>query len=399
MEISSQNLSTLFTGFDTIFQKGFEMAPSYYQALCSIVPSSTSQTLYPWLGRTTGFREWVGDRVLQALEAHAYTIVNKTFEDTVGIERERIEDDQYGVYAPVIEQLGWDAKTHPDQLIFGMMKAATSGSSVQIGKITIPVPYSYDSQILYSASHASGQAGQATSSGISFWAASTTYAVGSEVIDSNGNTELCTSISSGATSYTSAPSWPTTVGNTVTETSGPTWKLVIKSGAGTGVLPQSNINSSGSGDYWYLIDASRPIKPFIFQKRREYAVTRMNTATDEAVFSQRMFRYGVDVRCNAGVGLWQLTYASNMDLSNPYNYGQAVKALRSIKSDAGVPFGSWNGPANTRFLVVPPSLEESARQLLHATFGAGAIANAVSAIPIANVYLNDATLIVSEWLA
>jgi phage major head subunit gpT-like protein len=328
MEVSSQNLTTLFTGFDTIFAKGFEMAPSYYDKLCSIVPSSTSQTVYPWLGRTTGFREWFGDRVLQALEAHAYTIVNKTFEDTVGIERERIEDDQYGVYAPVIEQLGWDAKTHPDQLIFGMMKAAVTGAAVQIGKITVPVPICFDGLNLYSASHPAGLAGEASS----------------------------------------AVTYP-------------------------------NIDTGGSGAYWFLVDGARPIKPFIFQKRREYAVTRMNTATDEAVFSQRLFRYGVDVRCNAGVGLWQLTYASNKDLSNPANYGAAVAAVRSIKSDAGVPFGAWNGPPSTRFLVVPPSLEEVARQLLHATFGAGNIAGAVSSIPIANVYLNDATLIVSEWLA
>jgi phage major head subunit gpT-like protein len=161
----------------------------------------------------------------------------------------------------------------------------------------------------------------------------------------------------------------------------------------------SNLDSSGNGQYWFLVDAARPIKPFIFQKRREYAVTRMNTASDEAVFSQRLFRYGVDVRCNAGVGLWQLTYASNKDLTNPANYGAAVKALRSIKSDAGAPFGAWNGPPTTRFLVVDPSNEEAARQLLHSTFGAGNIAGAVSSIPIANIYLNDATLIVSEWLA
>ena len=286
--------------------------------------------MYPWLGRTTGFREWVGDRVMQALEAHAYTIVNKTFEDTVGIERERVEDDQYGVYAPVIEQLGWDARTHPDQLVFGMMKAAVTGASVTIGKITIPTPTCYDGNNLYYASHPAGPAGQSSAS------ATTTF---------------------------------------------------------------SNLDSGGGGDYWFLVDGARPIKPFIFQKRREYAVTRMNTATDEAVFSQRLFRYGVDVRCNAGVGLWQLTYASNQDLSNPTNYAKAVAALRGFKSDAGVPFGAWNGPPTTRFLVVPPSLEEAARQLLHASFGAGSIQGAVSNIPIANVYVGDATLIVSEWLS
>ncbi len=138
MEVSAQNLTTLFTGFDMIFQKGFEAAPSYYDKICSIVPSSTSQTIYPWLGRTTGFREWVGDRIMQTLEAHTYTIVNKTFEDTISLERERIEDDQYGVYAPAVELLGWDAKTHPDQLVFGMMKAAITGAPVTIGKITDP---------------------------------------------------------------------------------------------------------------------------------------------------------------------------------------------------------------------------------------------------------------------
>lgn len=373
------------------------MAPSYYEQLCSIVPSSTSQTIYPWLGRTTGFREWVGDRVLQALEAHAYTIVNKTFEDTVGIERERIEDDQYGVYAPVIEQLGWDAKTHPDQLIFGMMKAAVTGSAVSIGKISIPVPICYDGNNIYSASHATGNAGQVSSAGLPFWQASHAYLANASIVDSNGNIQQVTTA---GTSGSSAPSWATTVGNTTTD-SGVTWTLRILGGAGTGVTLASNINSSGTGAYWFLVDGSRPIKPFIFQKRREYAVTRMNTATDEAVFSQRLFRYGVDVRCNAGVGLWQLTYASNTDLSNPTNYAAAVSALRSFKSDAGVPFGAWNGPPTTRFLVVPPTLEEVARQLLHGTFGAAGGAyygGSTAAIPAANIYLNDATLIISEWL-
>ena len=332
------------------------MAPSYYDKLCSIVPSSTSQTIYPWLGRTTGFREWAGDRVLQALEAHAYTIVNKTFEDTVGIERERIEDDQYGVYTPVIEQLGWDAKTHPDQLIFGMMKAATTGAAVTIGKITIPVPICYDGNNLYSAYHQVGPAGQASTnvSTLPFWQSSHVYALGTLIVDSNGNTQkVTTNGTSGSTAQLGRPvSRPRD--NSVT------WTYEAKGAT------QGNINSSGTGSYWYLVDAARPIKPFIFQKRREYAVTRMNTATDEAVFSQRLFRYGVDVRCNAGVGLWQLTYASNTDLTNPANYASAVSALRSIKSDAGVRFGAWNGPPTTRMLIVPPNLEEAARQLLHA---------------------------------
>src|SRR5258708_9554329 len=81
----------------------------------------------------------------------------------------------------------------------------------------------------------------------------------------------------------------------------------------------ANLNTAGSGPFWYLLDASRVIRPFIFQLRREYAVTRMNTVTDEPAFNRREFRYGVDRQPNTVVGLLQLAYARNPDLSNPAN--------------------------------------------------------------------------------
>jgi len=132
MEISAANLTALFTGFDVVFQRGFEKPPSYYEQITSVVRSASRQTTYPWLGRTTKFREWLGDRVVQALETHAYTIVNKNFEDTVAIDRNDIEDDTYGAYEPVIEQLGWDTKVHPDMLLFQMIKnsVANPGSDI-----------------------------------------------------------------------------------------------------------------------------------------------------------------------------------------------------------------------------------------------------------------------------
>ena len=237
MEVTAGNLSALFTGFDVIFQRGFQKPPSYYEKIATVVRSTSRQTTYPWLGRTTKFREWLGDRVVQALEAHTYTIANKDFEDTVSISRNDIEDDTYGVYEPVIEQLGWDTKVHPDSLLFTMVKNAVNNPALVL---------SFDSQPFFSASHPVGPLGAA-----------------GDVRDSSA----------------------------------------------------SNINSSGSGPYWFLIDASRAIRPFIFQLRRDYAMTRMDTVNDEAVFNRREFRFGVDGRANTGVGLWQLAYASNMDLA------------------------------------------------------------------------------------
>ncbi len=314
MEISAQNLTALFTGFDVVFQRGFDKPPSYYESICTIVRSSSRQTTYPWLGRTTRFREWLGDRVVQALEAHAYTIANKNFEDTVSIDRNDIEDDSYGVYEPIIEQLGWDTKVHPDMLLFQMVKdAVTTPSDVVC----------YDGQPFFSDSHPVGLAGQAGASA-------------------------------------------------------------------------SNVNSSGSGAYWFVIDASRAIRPFIFQLRREYAVSRMSSVTDEAVFNRREFRYGVDGRANTGVGLWQLAYASNLDLSNPANYGAARAAMRSFKTDGGLPFGTLSSRKGV-YLLVPPALEEVGRQLLNSEFMAGAGASA--GVATSNIWKNSADLIVSEYLA
>src|SRR5580698_2555917 len=305
MEISAANLTSLFTGFDVVFQRGFEKPPSYYEQITSVVRSASRQTTYPWLGRTTTFREWLGDRVIQALETHEYT---------VAIDRNDIEDDTYGAYEPIIEQLGWDTKVHPDMLLFAMIKNAVATPSEVVG---------FDGQPFFSASHPVGLMGQAGS-------------------------------------------------------------------------PTSNINSSGTGAYWYLIDASRVIRPFIFQLRREYAVTRMTNVTDEAVFNRREFRYGVDGRANTGVGLWQLAYASNTDLSNPANYGAARAAMRAFKTDAGQPFGALSSRSGV-YLLVPPTLEEVARQLLNSEFmaGTGASAN----VSTSNIWRNSADLIVSEFLA
>jgi phage major head subunit gpT-like protein len=155
----------------------------------------------------------------------------------------------------------------------------------------------------------------------------------------------------------------------------------------------SNVDSAGSGPYWFLVDGARVIKPFIFQLRREYAVSRMDLMSDEAVFNRREYRYGVDGRANTGVGLWQLAYASNQALTAA-NYASARAAMRSIKTDGGQPFGAL-GSSQGVYLLVPPALEEDARQLLNAE-----IVTAPSASgPTSNVWKNSAELIVSEYLA
>jgi len=121
--INSSTLQGLFTAFKTIFNGAFNQAVVNWDKVAMLVPSATAQEIYAWLGSTTGFREWIGDRVIQNLATHDFTIKNLSFENTIGIDRDKIEDDQVGVFNPVVAQLGMDAKKHPDLLVFALLAA------------------------------------------------------------------------------------------------------------------------------------------------------------------------------------------------------------------------------------------------------------------------------------
>ena len=114
MLLSTQNLTSLFTSFGTDFQNGFEMADIHWDKLMTKTPSASTLQQYPFMGRTTKFREWVGSRVIQNAEAKLYSLTNRHFEDTIGVKVDDIKDDQYGVYSKIFEMLGWDTKTFRD---------------------------------------------------------------------------------------------------------------------------------------------------------------------------------------------------------------------------------------------------------------------------------------------
>lgn len=127
MIINQQTLATVHTGFKASFQAGFAGAQIDYDQIVMEVRSQTSIEEYGWLGANTRFREWLGDRVIQNLALHDYSIKNKTFENTVSVPRDKIEDDQYSIYSPLMQQLGQDAKEHPSELVYALLKNGFAG--------------------------------------------------------------------------------------------------------------------------------------------------------------------------------------------------------------------------------------------------------------------------------
>jgi len=122
MLIIPESMDVLFNAFNACYNEGFSGVESHAKDVALVTNSQSAQEVYPWLGQFPGMREWIGDRYLKSLVAYDYFIKNKKFESTVTIPREKIEDDQYGIFAPVFKQMGRVSAQHPDKELFFLLK-------------------------------------------------------------------------------------------------------------------------------------------------------------------------------------------------------------------------------------------------------------------------------------
>lgn len=270
-------LQSLFTGFKKNFEDAKSEAPAQYTKIATVIKSTTKSNTYGWLGKFPNLRKWVGDRVIESMKAHGYQIVNEDFEATVGVDRNDIEDDELGIYAPMFAEMGRSAGIHPDELCFGLLGAG----------FTTPC---YDGQYFFDTDH---------------------------------------------------PVYPKA------------------DGTGTPVMTANVVVDAGyQGEPWFLLDTSRALKPVIFQDRKSPELVAMTKIDDEAVFTRKEFRYGVDCRDAAGFGFWQLAFANKRALT-PDNLWDSFSKMREFQADGGRKLG-----VKATMLVVPPSLEKLATQML-----------------------------------
>ena len=126
MLINRALLNSAFVGFSAAFQAGLAMAQPMYGRVATKVTSTTKTQEYGWLGQVPGFREWMGDRVINGMARHGYALTNKSYENTIGVDRDDYEDDNLGTYAPMFQNFGYTATVFPDQLVWPLLKAGFS---------------------------------------------------------------------------------------------------------------------------------------------------------------------------------------------------------------------------------------------------------------------------------
>ena len=291
MIINSQNLRGIYVAFNTLFSQAFEGQKPTYEKIATVVPSTTESETYAWLGDIPGMREWVGDREIQNISSSDYTIKNKDFELTVGVDRNAVEDDKIGVYRPSIQMLGEAAAMHPDELVYALLSDGFSALC-------------YDGKAFFAADHAVGEKSVSNklTAALSSEAYKTARAMMMGYKNSKGRSLGLVPDLLVVPPALEAAARDILVADFVNGT-----KNTMQGTAKPVVVPQL----AGHDSMWFLLCTNRPVKPLIYQQRKKAKFVSKTQETDENVFMKKQFLYGADSRGNAGFGFWQMAFGSD----------------------------------------------------------------------------------------
>lgn len=122
MDINHAALAALNTAFNTAFNERLTGVPTTFARIAMTVSSTTKNQTYPKLSELGPMREWIGERFVERLESNGFTIRNRKFEKTVAVQVDDISDDQIGIYAPIVSDMGQVAAELPDDLIYEQLE-------------------------------------------------------------------------------------------------------------------------------------------------------------------------------------------------------------------------------------------------------------------------------------
>lgn len=297
MLVNKASIQAVFISLKTTFNNAFEAAPAVWDKIAMKITSESSQNDYAWLSSFPKMREWVGEKVVKNLEAHKYTVLNKSFEATVGVKRDDIDDDNLGIYGPQAQMAGFSAKQWPDELVMLLVNAAFTANC-------------YDGQCFCDTDHPVGNGvvsnkGTAALSIATLAAAQASFGAARTAMrkfkDDEGRPLNIT-----PEILLVGPALGDTARALMTNDRLEDGKPNPYKGVAT-VVEDARIESDTA---WFLLDTSKPVKPFIFQERKAPVFVSQISEENDDVFNKALFKFGAESRGNAGFGLWQLCYGS-----------------------------------------------------------------------------------------
>ena len=292
-QITGATISALQTSVNRQFRSAFDRAPTFQDRFVSTLPSNSRVGTFAFADTLPIMREWIGPRTFNNLTQSDYQLTNKDWESSISADRRDVEDDMLGIFSQKVAMLGETAAKHVDrQAVWALQNGHTE--------------LCHDGLSFFNNAHTLDPAGTQdnlfTGTALSAANYASTRAAMMAFTDSDGqplgvNPNLLV-----------VPPQLEGTGRTILNAE------YVSDGAGAGitnvwrnscdllVIPEL----ANEATTWYLMDVSKPIKPLIWQQRKSVELVSMTAPTDEAVFTTRQYRWGVDSRGCIGFSLWFL---------------------------------------------------------------------------------------------
>lgn len=310
MELTPSVLNPFFQQLNLRFQAGYQEAPTFWQQIATLIPSQTEQNVYGWMDFVPQLRLWAGERYVRNLISRGQTITNQTYELTAEVSRDKIADDQYGVYGPRMYMMGRAAALWPDQL---MATALTNGGTA----------LAYDNVSFFNTAHPkdpSGELAGTQSNDLSLALSGANFATalqtGKSYVGRDGSP--LGAFAMGRPLLMVGPALEKTARDLVAANF---LSPAAQYGAAAPNAPSSNTYLGAaellvnpwitSSTAWYLIDKSFGINPFIWQLREAPVMQQRVSEDSEPVFSRNVYQFGIRARGAVGYGLWFLCIRGN----------------------------------------------------------------------------------------
>lgn len=296
MEITPSVLRAMRADFNKSFMNAYGSTPVYYPELCTTIPSTTAQNNYGWMADLPNMREWLGERVMQNLVTHSYTLENKEWELSFSVPRKDIADDNLGQYAEIAAAHGEAARKHPDQLFTTLLTTGHTNTC-------------FDGQYFFDTDHPVALRGPSTDTYSNYESSGRALSAANFNIvranmraftgDSGRNLGVVPDL------LVVPPALESTAEEILMADRISTGGTNVNKGKAR-ILVINELD--GADTAWYLVASNRRIKPFVFQPREPLKFVAKVNLTDDNVVYEKKFDFMADARYNMGYTLPFLAY-------------------------------------------------------------------------------------------
>lgn len=297
MQINKTNLDFLFQQWDQRYQAAFQAQRTYWDMYATLMPSGSTQTVHSWIEQQGGLVEYAGARSVDNIVARDYTLKNKKFQKTIGLDVDRIEDDTFGVFSTSVDALGVQGGLWPDDVMTPI---------VENGKTSV----CWDGQYFFDTDHPVDidDASKGTYSN-NLVGASYDFSVDPAGAYELGCTKLAEILGPDGRPHDTVPDLIMVAprnrkkmktllnAEIVANTAGTAGVSNVFQGDIAGLV---NTRLTGDPNAVYLMKATGPIKPFLWQLRKAPDLIAKNSPNDDNVFFEDKVLYGTKARGAGG---------------------------------------------------------------------------------------------------